>query len=457
MIPEFVGRLPVVATLDELDVPALIRILTEPRNALVKQYQKIFEFEGANLRFTDDALEAVAQQAIERKIGARGLRMILEELMLDMMFMLPSQTERQGGRGHAGRGAQQEQPADRHGEGRLGIRRPRPPRPFVTSAIQEEVHARTPQAFRRHRHHPAHGPAAGHRGVSRTRWCRSSSAAAPRCSRSSARSAGDKQLFLSTQRNAKVDNPSADEINSVGTVATIVQHLKLPNGNVKLLVEGDAARARPRDRRGPRGLLPRRPEGDRAPGGGRRPRSRSTMNRVSALFERFIKYSPGLPYETMLSTVQISDPGRLADTIAAHLPVGDRGEAGAARDGRRPATASTEVARLLEAEIEKLRVDKKINNRVKKQMEKAQKEYYLNEKIKAIQQELGRKDERVNEIEEFRQKIEAGRRCPTRRRRRPSRSSSASRSCRRSRPRRPCRATTSSGSSPCRGPRSRAS
>jgi len=93
MIPEFVGRLPVVAILEELDGPALIRILTEPRNALVKQYGKIFEFEGASLRFTDDALEAVAQQAIERKIGARGLRMILEELMLDMMFMLPSQSE----------------------------------------------------------------------------------------------------------------------------------------------------------------------------------------------------------------------------------------------------------------------------------------------------------------------------------------------------------------------------
>ena len=93
MIPEFVGRLPVMATLDELDVPSLIKILTEPRNALVKQYQKIFEFEGASLRFTDEALEGVAQQAIERKIGARGLRMILEELMLDMMFTLPSQSE----------------------------------------------------------------------------------------------------------------------------------------------------------------------------------------------------------------------------------------------------------------------------------------------------------------------------------------------------------------------------
>jgi ATP-dependent Clp protease ATP-binding subunit ClpX len=92
MIPEFVGRLPVVATLDELDSHALVRILTEPRNSLVKQFQKIFDYEGVSLRFTDDALEVIAQQAIERKIGARGLRMIVEELMLDMMFNVPSQT-----------------------------------------------------------------------------------------------------------------------------------------------------------------------------------------------------------------------------------------------------------------------------------------------------------------------------------------------------------------------------
>ncbi|MBD3866780.1 MAG: ATP-dependent Clp protease ATP-binding subunit ClpX [Acidobacteria bacterium] len=93
MIPEFVGRLAVQASLMELDAGALVEILTRPRNALVKQYQKIFEFEDVTLRFTDDALEAVAELAIERKIGARGLRMILEELMLEMMFMLPSQDE----------------------------------------------------------------------------------------------------------------------------------------------------------------------------------------------------------------------------------------------------------------------------------------------------------------------------------------------------------------------------
>jgi ATP-dependent Clp protease ATP-binding subunit ClpX len=92
LIPEFVGRLPVAATLSELDVNSLVRILSEPRNALVKQYQKIFEFEDVALRFTDDALEAIAEKAVERKIGARGLRMILEDLMLDMMYQLPSQS-----------------------------------------------------------------------------------------------------------------------------------------------------------------------------------------------------------------------------------------------------------------------------------------------------------------------------------------------------------------------------
>ena len=92
MIPEFVGRLPVIGSLDELDKKALMRILTEPKNALVRQYQKIFEFENVVLKFTDDAIEAIAQLALERKIGARGLRLILEDLMLDVMYQLPSES-----------------------------------------------------------------------------------------------------------------------------------------------------------------------------------------------------------------------------------------------------------------------------------------------------------------------------------------------------------------------------
>src|SRR6266705_876633 len=90
LIPEFVGRLPVCGTLHELDESEMVEILTAPKNALVKQYQKLFEYEGVKLRFTEDALTAVARLACERKVGARGLRMILEELMLDVMYMLPS-------------------------------------------------------------------------------------------------------------------------------------------------------------------------------------------------------------------------------------------------------------------------------------------------------------------------------------------------------------------------------
>jgi len=91
LIPEFVGRLPVVGTLHELDKPALIQILTQPRNAITRQYQKLFEYENVKLRFTDDALEAIAESALSRKIGARGLRMIIEDLMLDLMYSVPGQ------------------------------------------------------------------------------------------------------------------------------------------------------------------------------------------------------------------------------------------------------------------------------------------------------------------------------------------------------------------------------
>jgi ATP-dependent Clp protease ATP-binding subunit ClpX len=91
LIPEFVGRLPVMGVLSDLDKGALVRILTEPKNALVRQYQRLFEFENVRLRFTDDALEMVAEQALQRKVGARGLRMILEDLMLDLMYHLPAQ------------------------------------------------------------------------------------------------------------------------------------------------------------------------------------------------------------------------------------------------------------------------------------------------------------------------------------------------------------------------------
>ena len=91
LIPEFVGRLPVIGALHELDKPALMQILTQPRNAITRQYERLFEYENVKLQFTEDALEAIAESALDRKIGARGLRMIIEDLMLDIMYTLPGQ------------------------------------------------------------------------------------------------------------------------------------------------------------------------------------------------------------------------------------------------------------------------------------------------------------------------------------------------------------------------------
>jgi ATP-dependent Clp protease ATP-binding subunit ClpX len=91
LIPEFVGRLPVIGVLNDLDEAALVEILTKPRNAIIKQYQRLFEFENVKLKFTEEAMHGIAREALNRKVGARGLRMILEELMLDLMYHLPSQ------------------------------------------------------------------------------------------------------------------------------------------------------------------------------------------------------------------------------------------------------------------------------------------------------------------------------------------------------------------------------
>ncbi|PYT17727.1 MAG: endopeptidase La, partial [Acidobacteria bacterium] len=216
--------------------------------------------------------------------------------------------------------------------------------------------------------------------------------------------AGDKRIFLATQRDAKIDDPKADEINFIGTIANIVQSLKLPNGNIKLLVEG-VVRGKVLEIREDDGSLSALLE----PIEGKvelTSEIETDMGKVVALFEKYVKLSPNLPYETMISTIRVSEPGRLTDTIAAHVQVGME-EKQNLLETFGPAERLTILANLLDAEIEKLRVDRRIHQRVKKQMEKAQKEYYLNEKMKAIQQELGRKDDKLNEIEELKEKIAA--------------------------------------------------
>ncbi len=213
--------------------------------------------------------------------------------------------------------------------------------------------------------------------------------------------AGDKKIFLSTQHDASVDDPKPEEIYAVGTLANIVQSVKLPDGNIKVLVEG-VERARALSIAAEEGffratvrLLGARVEPS--------PQVEQTVQKITALYEQFIKLSQSLNYDTMIAAARVDDPARLSDTIAANLqlPVDEKQDLLETVD---PLERLNRIGDILEIELEKLNVDRNINTRVKRQMERAQKEYYLNEKLKAIQKELGRGEK--NEIDELKKKID---------------------------------------------------
>jgi ATP-dependent Lon protease len=213
----------------------------------------------------------------------------------------------------------------------------------------------------------------------------------------------DKRIFLAAQHDASVDDPRPDDIYTMGCVANVVQSLKLPDGNIKVLVEGiDRARAVEwkEDKGFYRVVVKVLPKQKEASG-----EIESTMGRVVSLFEQYVKLSNNLQYDAMIAAVRVDDPGKLADTIAAHLLVGVD-EKQNLLEIISPIERLNRIAGILEIEVDKLQVDRRIQSRVKKQMEKAQKEYYLNEKMKAIQKELGRKDEKGSEIDELKKKIE---------------------------------------------------
>ena len=213
--------------------------------------------------------------------------------------------------------------------------------------------------------------------------------------------AGDKKIFLATQHDASVDEPRPDEIYSVGTIANIVQSLRLPDGNIKVLVEG-VERGRVISVSDEEGFFQAvvRSFRYRVESG---PQLDALVSRVTSLFEQYVKLSQNLNYETMVSAIRVDDPGRLADTVGANLQltVEEKQELLEIFD---PIDRLTRVAEMLDIEIEKLNVDRTIQGRVKRQMERAQKEYYLNEKIKAIQKELGRGEK--SEFDELKKRIE---------------------------------------------------
>jgi ATP-dependent Lon protease len=212
---------------------------------------------------------------------------------------------------------------------------------------------------------------------------------------------GGKQIFLATQHDASIDEPNPSEIYSVGTVVNIVQSLKLPDGNIKVLVEG-VERAKVvsvTDEEGFFRAVVRTANFKIEQG----PQLEALVGRVTTLFEQYVKLSQNLNYETMIAAIRVDDPGKLSDTVGANLQltIEEKQELLEIFD---PIDRLTRVAEMLDIEIEKLNVDRTIQGRVKRQMEKAQKEYYLNEKIKAIQKELGRGEK--SEIDELKKRIE---------------------------------------------------
>src|SRR2546430_2722350 len=214
--------------------------------------------------------------------------------------------------------------------------------------------------------------------------------------------AGDKKIFLATQHDAQIDEPRPDEIYNVGTLANIVQSLKLPDGNIKVLVEGVE-----------RGKIISVSEEEgyfralvktfnfKVDAG---QQLEALVTRVTGLFEQYVKLSQNLNYETMIAAIRVDEPGKLADTVGANLQltIEEKQDLLEIFD---PIDRLTRVAEMLDIEIEKLNVDRTIQGRVKRQMEKAQKEYYLNEKIKAIQKELGRGEK--SEFDDLKKKIES--------------------------------------------------
>jgi ATP-dependent Lon protease len=213
----------------------------------------------------------------------------------------------------------------------------------------------------------------------------------------------EKLIFLVAQKDPKIDEPALEDMHKIGVVARIVQSLKLPNGNVKVMVEG-VERARLIELEEVDGAVHAEVETYHIDF----PVDENVeiyINKVLGVFETYAKMSHHLAFEGLVSTIQMDDTDQFTDQLAAHLMV-STAEKQALLEILNPFERLQRLHDLLDVEVEKVNIDKRINVNVKKQMEKAQKEYYLNEKIKAIHQELGRKDDHGDEIAELKEQIE---------------------------------------------------
>jgi ATP-dependent Lon protease len=213
----------------------------------------------------------------------------------------------------------------------------------------------------------------------------------------------DKMIFLATQKDPKVDDPSPKDIHPVGVTAAIVQSLRLPNGNIKVMVAGKQRgrilEQRPEEKLQIVRIAPISSHAEASP------EVSEYMQRILGVFEQYAKASHAIAFDGIVASLKVDDPDAFADTLSSHLAI-PTAEKQALLEIANPLERLQRIEDLLQVEVEKVNIDRRINSKVKKQMEKAQREYYLNEKIKAIQTELGRKDDRTDELEELRKKID---------------------------------------------------
>ena len=215
--------------------------------------------------------------------------------------------------------------------------------------------------------------------------------------------AGDKELVLAAQKKAKTNDPKEADIFKVGTIGHIIQLLRLPDGTVKVLVEGRRrARITSYEQSDPFFLVDAEEFDEDETRG---VEIQALMRSIQVVFENYVKLNKRIPPEMLVSVQTIEEPGRLADTIAAHLSL-KLSDKQIILETESAQTRLEKLYELMQAEIEILQVEKKIRTRVKKQMEKSQKEYYLNEQMQAIQKELGDRDEFKNELNELEHKIQ---------------------------------------------------
>jgi ATP-dependent Lon protease len=214
---------------------------------------------------------------------------------------------------------------------------------------------------------------------------------------------GDKQILLATQKNSADDEPTPGSIYEVGVIAHVLQLLKLPDGTVKVLVEGKRRAAVVRFTNEAEYFEAEAVAMDED--AGQASEAEALSRAVIEQFENYVKLNKKVPSEALASIPQITEPGRLADSIAAHLSVKIADKQQLLGDLQRRASGLEKVYALMEGEISVLQVEKKIRSRVKRQMEKTQREYYLNEQMKAIQRELGEQDEQRDELMELEKRI----------------------------------------------------